>query len=291
MFNEMEQKTIIITGANAGIGKEAALSLAKTGARIIMACRNQKTGKICKDEIINLTGNKNVILKQIDLSSFESIRSFAEDIKQNEEKVDILIHNAGVWLSHHLKTDDGLDMTMETNHFGPFLLTHLLIDLLKRSPSGRIIIVSSISHFFGRLRFDEFQNYVPPYIGHLNYFNSKFANLCFAKELSVRLKPFNITVNTLHPGLIQTDIWNTIPAPFSWIVALTSKLLFKNAKEGCETIVYLAVSKDVEKISGKYFVNCKVTYSCSGTKNAEYNKWFWEVSKRTVQLKETDPQI
>lgn len=287
----MEPKTIIITGANAGIGKETALSLAKTGARIIMACRNMETGKICKDEIVNITGNKNVVIKKIDLSSFQSIRSFAEDINQHEKSLDVLIHNAGVWLSRHLKTEDNLDVTMETNHFGPFLLTHLLIDLLKKSSPSRIIIVSSMSHFMGYLHFDESQNYIPPYIGHLNYFNSKFANLCFANELANRLKCFNITVNSVHPGMIKTDIWNSIPIPFSWPLMLVSKLFFKSPQEGCQTIVYLATSNEVENVSGKYFVNCKQSYFSRRTRNVAYNKMFWDISKQTVQLKNTDSKI
>ncbi|KAK5644592.1 hypothetical protein RI129_005892 [Pyrocoelia pectoralis] len=287
----MESKTIIITGANAGIGKETALSLAKTGARIIMACRNMETGKICKDEIVNITGNTNVVIKKIDLSSFQSIRSFAEDIKQHEKSLDILIHNAGVWLKRHLKTDDNLDMTMKTNHFGPFLLTHLLIDLLKKSSPSRIIILSSVSHFVGRLHFDESQNYIPPCTGYLNYFNSKFANICFANELANRLKSFNITVNSVHPGLIKTEIWNSLPPPFSWPLILVSKLFFKTPQEGCQTTVYLATSNEVENVSGKYFVNCKQSYVSKRTRSVAYNKKFWDISIQTVHLKETDPKI
>ncbi|KAK4875325.1 hypothetical protein RN001_011747 [Aquatica leii] len=287
----MEKKTIIITGGNAGIGKEAAMELAKSGARVIMACRNQDTGKTCRDEIIETTGNTNVILKKLDLSSFQSVRDFAEDINKNEDRLDVLIHNAGVWLSKNVNNDDGVDLTMATNQFGPFLLTHLLIDLLKKSAPSRIVIVSSVSHFFGRLGFDQSKRYVPSYFPHLNYFNSKFANVCFANELALRLKDSNITVNSLHPGIIKTDIWNTFPAPISWSVALFSKVFFKTAKEGCETIVYLAVSEDVDGVTGKYFVDCKKSHMSKRTRSNEFNKKFWEICKDNVGLRNTDVSI
>lgn len=142
----MEGKTVIITGANSGIGKETAREIAKRGARVILACRNLETAneakgklKLCKlkiqakiqktilDDIIKTTGNQNVIVKKLDLSSQKSIREFAEDIKKTEPKLDVLVHNAGTAETRTKVTEDGLEMTMATNHFGPFLLTHLLI--------------------------------------------------------------------------------------------------------------------------------------------------------------------
>ncbi|KAF5307639.1 hypothetical protein FQR65_LT06694 [Abscondita terminalis] len=287
----MIDKTIIVTGANAGIGKETAIALAKKGSRIIMACRNQDTGKSSQDEIIRKSGNTNIVLKKLDLSSFQSIRDFAEDVNRTEHRLDVLIHNAGVWLSKNLKNDNGIDLTMATNQFGPFLLTHLLIDLLKKSVPSRIVVVSSCSHFFGNLNFDNSNLYIPSYFPHLNYFNSKFANVCFANELALRLKEFNITVNSLHPGMIKTDIWNNIPALLIWPITILSKICFKTVEQGSETMVYLSSSSEVENVTGKYYVDCKKSYMSKRTRNSEFNKKFWEICKSNVDLRNTDPSI
>ncbi|KAJ8944281.1 hypothetical protein NQ318_009658 [Aromia moschata] len=126
---KMDGKTVIITGANGGIGKETAREIAKRGARVIMACRNLDTGKAARDEIVESTKNENVIIKKLDLSSRKSIREFAEDIIRTEPRLDVLIHNAGTGESKFKTTEDGLELTMATNHFGPFLLTHLLVVL------------------------------------------------------------------------------------------------------------------------------------------------------------------
>ncbi|KAF5292429.1 hypothetical protein FQA39_LY13976 [Lamprigera yunnana] len=282
---KMEQKTIIVTGGNGGIGKEVVKGLAKTGAKIIMACRNQETGRNARDEIIEATGNNSVILKKIDLSSFQSIREFADDINNTEKKIDVLIHNAAVWLSRNLKNSDGIDLTIATNQLGPFLLTQLLLDLLKKSAPCRIIVVSSVSHFLGTLNFDQLDNYIPSRLPNFNYFNSKFANICFANELARRLKNNKITVNSVHPGLIKTNIWDNIPLPFSWLVTLLNKMVFKNAEQGAQTIVYLATSDDVQDISGKYFVNCRKSYMSKRTRNENYNQRLWKLFEKNLGLK------
>lgn len=155
------------------------------------------------DEIIAETGNKNVVVHHIDLSSFKSVREFAKTIKQSEAKIDVLIHNAGyVEYLRRKVSVDGVEMTMATNHYGPFLLTHLLIDLLKTSAPCRIVVVASKTHTWSFM--DPLNEYHRNPIGFLIpgllYGNTKLANLLFTYELSRRLKDFNITVNCLHPG-------------------------------------------------------------------------------------------
>jgi retinol dehydrogenase-14 len=142
----LDGKTAIVTGANTGIGKETAAEFAKRGARVIMACRNLNQAEAAMKEIVQNTGNKSVVVTHLDLASLKSVRAFAEDVK-NEARLDILINNAGVFnLPAFSKTQDGFEMTMGVNHFGHFLLTNLLLDLLKQSAPSRVVVVSSVLH-------------------------------------------------------------------------------------------------------------------------------------------------
>jgi retinol dehydrogenase 12 len=160
----LENKTVIVTGSNTGIGKETAMEMAKRGARVILACRDKKRATEAAQDIRKATGNGNVIVKLVDLSSMESIRNFAQDINDNEERVDILINNAGL-ICPKWKTKDGYDMTFGVNHLGPFLLTNLLLDKLKQSKQGRIVNLAS-------------KGYASLFLLFQNEFNYKF-NLHF----------------------------------------------------------------------------------------------------------------
>ena len=142
----LKGKTVVITGANTGIGKETAVDLAKRGARIIIGCRNMEKGKEALKEIQERSGSTDVFLEKLDLASLDSVRKFADNILKNERRLDILINNAGVAGCPHQKTEDGFEMQFGTNHLGHFLLTMLLLDRLERSAPSRIINVSSNRH-------------------------------------------------------------------------------------------------------------------------------------------------
>uniref|UniRef100_A0A336MZZ0 CSON011012 protein n=1 Tax=Culicoides sonorensis TaxID=179676 RepID=A0A336MZZ0_CULSO len=202
----MDGKTVIITGANGGIGKETAKFLAKLGARVIMACRNLDAANSVRDEIIKETQNPNVIVKKLDLSSFRSVREFASEINRSEERLDVLLHNAGYANTFKKEvSEDGIEMTMATNHYGPFLLTHLLIDLLKKTDNSRIVVVASYLYKLARLNLNKL-NPIGTLPGYL-YYVSKNANIMFTRELSKRLEGTGVTANSLHPGLVDTGIW------------------------------------------------------------------------------------
>ncbi|XP_022128878.1 retinol dehydrogenase 14 [Pieris rapae] len=286
----MDGKTVIVTGCTSGIGKETARDLAKRGARVIMACRNMDLAEKIKDEIVKETDNSKVIVKKLDLSSFASIREFADDINKTETKLDVLIHNAGYAQTFKkAKTEDGLEMTMATNHYGPFLLTHLLINLLKKSSPSRVVVVSSSLYRLARVNLDN-PNPLDTMPGYL-YYVSKEANILFTKELARRLEGTGVTVNCLHPGLIDTGIWKNVPAPLSWGLALIIKGFFKTPEQGCQTTVKLAVEEKLLKTTGKYFSDCQessVSHSASDMGKA---RKFWEISEKLVQLEENDPRI
>lgn len=196
---EMEGKTVLITGANSGIGKETVRELAKKGARVIMACRNLISANTARDEIANDSGNQSIVCMKLDLSSMQSVREFAKDFINKESRLDVLIHNAGYANTFDKAVSvDGLELTMATNHYGPFLLTHLLIDLLKKSAPARIVVVASS---FYRCSSVDLNNLNPiDSLPWFLYYASKAANIMFTTELSKRLEGTNITANCLHPG-------------------------------------------------------------------------------------------
>ncbi|KAK5644593.1 hypothetical protein RI129_005893 [Pyrocoelia pectoralis] len=289
-YAKMHNKTVIITGASSGIGRETAIDLARRGARVILACRNLDSGNETKSDIVRSTGNENVIVKQLDLTSQKSIREFAKDINETESKINVLIHNAGTAETKLKVTEDGLEQTMATNHFGPFLLTHLLIDLLKKSGPCRIIVVASELYRLASVNVNKL-NHINALIPAHIYYTSKYVNIYFTRELARRLDGTNITVNCLHPGMVDTGIWRNVPAPFSWPIMIVVKCFFKSPVQGAQTSIYLAVSEELENVTGKYFMDCKERGLSSGAMNFAKAKKVWEVSENLVNLKDTDPKI
>lgn len=279
----MKGKTVIVTGANSGIGRETAKDLAKRGAKVIMACRNLDLANKVRDQIVAETNNENVIVKKLNLSSLQSVREFCADINKTEKKLDVLINNAGMADTFTKKTtEDGLEITMATNQYGPFLLTNLLIDLLKKSSPSRIVIVASELYRFANVNLDNPNptNQIPAYL----YYVSKYANIMFSLELARRLEGSNVTVNCLHPGMIDSGIWRNVPFPLNIPLMGIVKMFFKTPEQGAQTSIYLAVSKDVEGVSGKYFSDCKVSSLASGIQDKTKNKKYWEICERLVKL-------
>ena len=202
----LDGKTVIITGANTGIGLETAVDLAKRNARVILACRSVERGETAAVEVRKRSGNDNVVFVQLDLASLDSVRKFAAKILEEEPHIDILINNAGVMaIPKRMLTQDGFEMQFGTNHLGHFLLTNLLLDRIKEAPSARIVNVSSKAHIRGNLDFDNL-NSEKSYTPWLAYGNSKLANILFTRSLAKRLEGTGVMTNSLHPGLIMTEL-------------------------------------------------------------------------------------
>ena len=218
---KMNGKTIVITGANTGIGKETAIDLATRGARVIIGCRDEKKAMAALKDIKQASGSDNVAFKRLDLASLASVRTFAAEILQEEERVDVLINNAGVMFTPHLLTKDGFELQFGVNHLGHFLLTMLLLDRIKDSPNSRIVNVSSIGHYGGSLDFDDMM-WEKKYSWSFAYFRSKLANVMFTKELARRLEGTGVTVYSLHPGSINSELDRHLLK--SWKVIFAVKL-------------------------------------------------------------------
>ena len=203
---KLDGKTVIITGANTGIGLETAVDLAKRNARVILACRSVERGETAAVEVRKRSGNDNVVFVQLDLASLDSVRKFAAKILEEEPRIDILINNAGVMaLPERKLTQDGFEMQFGTNHLGHFLLTYLLLNHIKEAPSARIVNVSSMGHSFGKIDFNNL-NSERSYSQWGAYGTSKLANILFTRSLAKCLQGTGITANVLHPGAIDTEL-------------------------------------------------------------------------------------
>lgn len=268
----MKDKIILVTGATDGIGKQTAYELAKTGAHVIVHGRSGNKCNSIADWLKNETGNKNISTTAADFSSLAEVRQMAEELKNKFEHIDVLLNNAGVYMNEKKLSADEYEMTFAVNHLAPFLLTNLLLDLVKNSNAGRIINVSSVAHSRAQLKWDNL-NCEKYFEGYYAYSLSKLANVLFTYELADRLRDANVTVNSLHPGVISTKL---LHAGFS--------ISGNSLEEGAKTSVYLATSPEVEGVTGKYFVRCKEEKSSSISYDKEVQRKMWEVSEAMTGL-------
>ncbi len=280
----MKGKNVIITGGNAGIGLATSIALAKQGANVYIVSRSKDKAEEAIKTIAVESGNKNAKYFVANLSSQKSIRKLASEIKNEMSIVDVLINNAGGTFSDFALNEDGLEMTIATNHFAYFLLTNLLLDLIKKSDSGRIVNVASGSHYQGKMDFESFTKKKSYFIMKA-YEQSKLANVLFTNELSERLIGTNITVNSLHPGFVKTQIGNKNATWYSglfWSVA--TKLGAISVEDGAKTSVYLASSPQVKNVTGKYFDKCKEKEPASLALDKELGKQLWKISEELCPI-------
>lgn len=262
-----------------------ATELAKQNAKIIMGCRNIETGKTAQEEIRSQSGNENVVLKNLDLSSLESVRKFAEEVRKEEEKIDLLINNAGVMGIEFGTTVDGYEKQFAINHLGHFLLTNLLLDLIKKAESGRIISVASRVASFGKTNFEDVNYERSSYGAFESYSRSKLANVLFANELSRRLEGTKVTAYSLHPGVVKTELYRNQGSVTKFLLA-PARLFMKTPKQGAATTLYCALTDGIEKHSGKYFSGSKLTSFPSKGSDEEIAGKLWDLSEKLVGLKE-----
>ena len=276
----------MVTGATSGIGAATSLALAQQGATMIVVGRNQKKTKQTVNKIIATTGNSLVDYLLADLSSQKDIHQLSKQFKNRYQRLDVLINNAGAKFVKRQETVDGYEMSFALNHLAYFLLTNLLLDLLKESGEGRIINVASGAHGgCSGINFDDLQS-EKGFIGKQAYAQSKLANILFTYELSRRLERTGVTVNALHPGGVATNFCKN-NGWISWLKHVTAHLLagdLVGPAEGAKTSIYLATSQEVEGVSGKYFSNQKPVRSSAASYDKEAAKRLWDVSLELTGL-------
>ncbi len=280
----MQNKNILITGATAGIGLETAKSLAKKGANIYIVARTTEKAKIAVEEIKEYSGNDSIHFFVADLSSQKEVRKLAEEIKAKLSKLDVLINNAGATFQHFRLSEDNIEMSFATNHLSYFLLTNLLLDLIKKSAPARIVIVASDSHYRGTIDFNDL-NMSANYNGLKAYERSKLGNVLFTLELAERLKGAGVTINALHPGRVKTDIGSK-NSGLLYTIGWTFFKWFSSIsiEKGAETSIYLAHSGDVKDISGKYFANSKQKWHSRYSQTPGMKERLWEESVKLTNL-------
>ena len=271
----LEGKTCLVTGASSGIGKETVMGLSRMGARTIMVCRNRERGESAKSEIILKTGNSAVELMLCDLSSLAQVRKLADEVLTTYGALHVLVNNAGTVSVTGGMTVDGFETTLAVNYLAPFLLTNLLLGPVRAGSPSRIINVSSVSHYGGKINLDQVAT---GRAGALMtaYSNSKLALVMFTYELARRLKGTGVTVNCLHPGAVATRIWH--------MPTFLTRPFMISASSGAETTLYLASSPEVEGVTGKYFDKCKPKTSSEQSYDEAAAARLWELSERMTGL-------
>ncbi|KAI5641909.1 short chain dehydrogenase domain-containing protein [Phthorimaea operculella] len=285
---KLKGATVVVTGGTAGMGLEVARELAKREAKVIIACPFEQEGIEAQKTIIEDTGNKNVIFKHLDLASLKSVREFAKDILENEDRLDILINNAGVLMPDDIKTADGMSFVMQVNYFAQFLLTILLLPLLKKTGTptepSRIINMSSCTHIAGTINLEKI-NAIGYWYKWRIYANSKLCVAMFTRELSKRLTGSNVVVNSVDPGAVGTRIFDTCGVIIGDFFRILFGTLFKTPWEGAQTALHVALDEKARKISGEYFKNCEVSRATRVVYDEEKCKELWD---ETVQLLKLD---
>ena len=289
-------KTVVITGANTGIGKVTATDLAKRGAKVIICCRSPERAQEAIKDIKNESGSQLVENVTCDLASLASVRKCAQTILGQEEKIDYLVNNAGVMWCPQWKTEDGFDMQIGTNHLGHFLLTQLLMPLIRKSAASghhpRIVIVSSLGHTFVRhgFCFDDVHMDKGEYNTVMAYSQSKLANILHAKELAKQLEGTGISVYALHPGAIMTDLGRHLYERLGcWAKPLIPLVTFvvKTPFYGAQTTLYCLLEDKIEGQSGLYYSDCDVKAPSRHAQDMEAAKKLWQLSEELVGLKES----
>ncbi|RWS18052.1 uncharacterized protein B4U79_03978 [Dinothrombium tinctorium] len=280
----IDGKTVIITGGNTGIGKEAAIDLAKRGGKVIIVCRNAERAENAVKDIKEASKSDNVHYYLMDLASLQSVREAAAKILENEKRIDILINNAGIMMTPYTKTIDGYESQFATNYLGHFLFTLLLMKRIKESKNARIINVSSEAHKNGSINFDDInsEKYYSPFYA---YANSKLANILFTRELSRRLGETDVHVYALHPGFVHTELGRSVEnSVVKYIINFLMRWIGKTSQQGAQTIIYCAVDENAGNETGLYYSECMAFHPSTQALSHETAAKLWDLSLEMVGL-------
>ena len=252
-MGDLVGRTHLVTGANTGIGRATAHELARRGARVIFACRNQAKTLPVIDNIKNDTGNDAVEFVALDLADLDSVRACATAVLAGDEPIHVLVNNAGIG-GQRGETTQGFELAFGVNHLGHFLLTTLLLDRVKESAPARIVNVSSTGHFQARgIDWERVRGPTRSFTGLPEYAVSKLCNVVFTQELARRLEGSGVTTYSLHPGAIASDIWRRMPFPLRQMATM----FMRSPEHGARTSIYCTTAPELEGKSGGYYDNCR----------------------------------
>lgn len=292
----LDSLTAIITGASSGIGAETARVLAKRGARLIIPARNLKAAEDVKSSIQKEIHTAEIILMELDLSSFRSIRRFATNFESRGLPLNILINNAGKFCQEFQVSQDGFEMTFATNHLGHFLLTKLLLNKMIQTSKetgiqGRIINVSSSVHSWVGKEGIQFEQLNDPksYNASRAYSQSKLANILHANELALRLEKMkaNVTANSVHPGIVKTRLSRDRDGLISDLVFFLGSKLLKSIPQGASTTCYVAAHPNLKNISGKFFADCNEASASNMANDTDKALELWRNSESMIEQAQT----
>jgi retinol dehydrogenase-12 len=278
----MQGKICIVTGANSGIGKVTAAELAAAGAKVVMVCRNAERGSAALEELRARRPSGELELMQADVSSRRSAEDFAIRFKAKHDHLDVLVNNAGIYAPKRRLTPDGHESMFAVNHLGYFIMAQLLADSLAAAPAGRIVNVASQAHRAGRIDFDNLQG-EKRFRAFKQYGNTKLANVHFTYALARRLDGSRVTANCLHPGSVASGFAQDEPSALGRLVRFGSFVLI-SPERGARTSVYLATSPEVEGVSGRYFVRCRLRRSSKRSYDDATAEKLWTLSEEMTGL-------
>jgi NAD(P)-dependent dehydrogenase (short-subunit alcohol dehydrogenase family) len=277
----MAGKNALITGSTRGIGFQTARKLALQGAYVILVGHHEGRGEEALERITEAAGEESATFFLADLSAQEEVHRLARRVEDRYTHLDVLVNNVGGLFMQREESVDGIEMTFALNHLSYFLLTRLLLDMLKESAPARIVNVASDAHRqVDGMRFDDLE-FEKGYRSFQAYAQSKLANLLFTYQLARRLEGSGVTVNALHPGFVNSALYNQLGI-LSPLTKLFASLFGKSSEEGAETPVYLASSPEVERVSGEYFIDKEPTSSSPASYDEEAARRLWRISEEMV---------
>jgi NAD(P)-dependent dehydrogenase (short-subunit alcohol dehydrogenase family) len=277
----MEGKIVLITGGTSGIGKATATALAAMGAEVVVTGRNRERGEAALAEIRRASDREKISLVLADLAVQAEVRRLAGTFIERHDRLDVLVNNAGLIQSRRTETPDGIELTLAVNHLAPFLLTNLLLDLLKRSAPSRIITVSSEARRSAEIDFDDLQS-GRRYRAFPVYGMTKKANILFTYELAERLEGTGVVANCVHPGGVNTNFGGRERSP-GILLFRALKPFMRSPEQGADTVIYLAASPEAAEMNGKYLTD-RQEVSPAEPRDAAAQKKLWEVSQALTNL-------
>jgi NAD(P)-dependent dehydrogenase (short-subunit alcohol dehydrogenase family) len=283
-MRDLEGKVFLLTGATEGIGKAAGRVFAERGATLVLTARNREKGERLVAEWRTATGNERIELLVGDLSKLADVRAVAAAFRARHDRLDALMNNAGALFTSHQLTADGFEMTFALNHLSYFLLTHELLDVLKRTEGARVINTSSAAHRSGKLDLDTVERRPSKKVGFPTYCDSKLANILFTRVLARRLSGTGVTANCFHPGFVQTGFGLNNRGWMAAAIKVSSSLFARTPEKGAETLIWLATSPDAARHSGEYFHDRAIAKTSPLAQDDKLAEGLWALSEKLCGL-------